>query len=294
VKIMDSKLYIPAGSTGTHPYTVSVTPESAGWAESSLWIAELAAGESVERHSGEDEILVVPLSGSVTVSSSDREFALAGRQSVFAGPTDFAYVGRGSGYRVAAAAGARVALCGARAGRRLPFRYGAAADVPVELRGAGNCSREVHNFATADVFEADSIIACEVITPGGNWSSYPAHKHDEDTDIETQLEEIYYFEIADGPSGAPGFGYHRVYGTAARPIDVLEEVRSGDVVLVPHGYHGPSIAAPGHHMYYLNVMAGSGPLRAWLISFDPDQDWLRQTWEHQEVDPRLPLRISGD
>ncbi|HME47619.1 5-deoxy-glucuronate isomerase [Mycobacterium sp.] len=291
---MNSKFYLPAGSTGAHPYTVSVTPESTGWAETSLWITELAAGESVDRRSGPDEILVVPLSGSLTVSSGDGEFTLTGRKSVFHGPTDFAYVGRDSGYRVASARGARVALCGARAGRRLPLRYGAAADVPVELRGAGDCSREVHNFATADVFEADSIIACEVITPGGNWSSYPAHKHDENTDAETQLEEIYYFEIADGPDGAPGFGYHRVYGTPRRPIEVLEEVRSGDVVLVPHGYHGPSIAAPGHHMYYLNVMAGSGPKRAWLVSFDPHQDWLRRSWEHQPVDPRLPLQVSGD
>jgi 5-deoxy-glucuronate isomerase len=291
---MNSKFYLPARSTGTVGVTVAVTPESAGWAESSLWVVELTAGDPVERKSGDDEILVVPLSGSVTLSCDDREFTLAGRQSVFHGPTDFGYVGRDSAYRVNSAAGARVALCGARARRRLPSRYISAEAVPIELRGAGSCSREVRNFAAADVFEADSIIACEVITPGGNWSSYPAHKHDEDTDIETQLEEIYYFEIADGPGGSPGFGYHRVYGTAARPIDVLEEVRSGDVVLVPHGYHGPSIAAPGHHMYYLNVMAGSGPLRAWLISFDPHQDWLRRTWEHQEIDPRLPLRILGE
>ena len=290
----DRAFYLPAGSTGTAPFTVAVTPESAGWAKSSLWVAELAAGESLGRHSGDDEILVVPLSGAVTVSCEDHDFALAGRQSVFHGPTDFAYVGRDSSYRVTSAAGARVALCGARARRGLPFRDVPAEDVAIELRGAGSCSREVRNFATADVFEADSIIACEVITPGGNWSSYPAHKHDEDTDIETQLEEIYYFEIADGPGSSPGFGYHRVYGTSARPIDVLEEVRFGDVVLVPHGYHGPSIAAPGHHMYYLNVMAGSGPLRAWRISFDPHQDWLRHTWEHQQIDPRLPLRILGD
>ena len=74
----------------------------------------------------------------------------------------------------------------------------AAADVSVELRGAGNCSRQVHNFGTAGVFEADSLIACEVITPGGNWSSYPAHKHDENTATESELEEIYYFEIAPG------------------------------------------------------------------------------------------------
>ena len=290
----EGRFYLPAGSTGTHPVTVAVTPETAGWAETSLWVAELSAGESVDRRSGDDEILVVPLSGAMTVSCGDSGFVLAGRHSVFAGPTDFAYIGRDSDFRVASHTGARVAFCGARARRRLPFRYVGAEDVPIELRGAGTCSREVHNFATADVFEADSIIACEVITPGGNWSSYPAHKHDEDTASETQLEEIYYFEIAQGADGAPGFGYHRVYGTVARPIDVLEEVRCGDTVLVPHGYHGPSIAAPGHHMYYLNVMAGSGPLRAWRVSFDPHQDWLRRTWRHQDIDPRLPLRISGD
>jgi len=168
----------------------------------------------------------------------------------------------------------------------------AAADVPVELRGTGNCSRQVHNFGTAGVFEADSLIACEVITPGGNWSSYPAHKHDENTPVESALEEIYYFEI-DGRGDSRGFGYHRVYGTPDRPIEVLEEVRSGDVVLVPHGYHGPSVAAPGYHMYYLNVMAGPGEERAWKIVDDPEHAWLRDTWEDQAVDPRLPLRSRG-
>ena len=168
----------------------------------------------------------------------------------------------------------------------------AAADVSVELRGTGNCSRQVHNFGTAGVFEADSLIACEVITPGGNWSSYPAHKHDEETPVESALEEIYYFEIASGPDGSRGFGYHRVYGTPSRPIEVLEEVRTGDVVLVPHGYHGPSVAAPGYHMYYLNVMAGPGEERAWKIVDDPEHAWLRGTWEDQDVDPRLPLRFT--
>ncbi len=43
---------------------------------------------------------------------------------------------------------------------------------------------------------------------------------------------------ADGPAG-PGLAYHRVYGTPDRPIDVVAEVRTGDTVLVPHGYPGP-------------------------------------------------------
>ena len=285
---MNSKYYIPAGSAAA-PLSVDVTPESAGWTESSLWVVELVAGESITRHTGDDEVVVVPLSGSASLASDGTTFELAGRASVFDGPSDFAYVGRDSTFTVTSTAGGRFALCGARASTSLPLRYVPAADVSVELRGAGNCSRQVHNFATADAFEADSIIACEVITPGGNWSSYPAHKHDENSEVESQLEEIYYFEIQPGPDGSAGFGYHRVYGTPERPIEVLEEVRSGDVVLVPHGYHGPSIAAPGYHMYYLNVMAGSGPERAWKICDDPAHTWLRGSWEHQDVDPRLPF-----
>ena len=74
-----------------------------------------------------------------------------------------------------------------------------------------------------------------------------------------------------------------------RPIEVLAEVRTGDVVLVPHGWHGPSMAAPGYDLYYLNVMAGPGEQRAWLICDDPAHGWVRGTWDGLEVDPRLPM-----
>lgn len=284
---MNGKWYIPARSA-TAPYTVDVTPQSAGWAESSLLVVDLDLDGSVTRSTGDDEVMILPLSGGGSVQAGDDTFELSPRASVFDGPADMVYLGIDQTYTLSGHG--RIAICGARATRPFPNRRVAAADVLVELRGAGNCSRQVHNFGTATAFEADSLIACEVITPGGNWSSYPAHKHDENSDVETQLEEIYYFEIDDSPAGTPGFGYHRVFGTPERPIEVLEEVRSGDVVLVPHGYHGPSIAAPGHHMYYLNVMAGSGPDRAWLICDNPDHTWLRGSWEHQDIDPRLPMR----
>ncbi|MGF0308993.1 5-deoxy-glucuronate isomerase [Rhodococcus sp. IEGM1428] len=289
---MNSQYYIAAGAGSTNGFDVAVTPDSAGWTESSLWTITLSAGQSVDLNSGPDEIMVLPLAGSASVTSAGTTFELTGRASVFDGPSDFAYVGRDSAYSVASAAGGRFALCGARAKNEFPFRYVPASDISVELRGAGNCSRQVHNFGTADAFEADSIIACEVITPGGNWSSYPGHKHDENTATESALEEIYYFEIADGPQGTAGFGYHRVYGTPQRPIEVLEEVRTGDVVLVPHGYHGPSVAAPGYHMYYLNVMAGPGAERAWNIVDDPEHTWIRGSWTDQPVDPRLPLHTA--
>ncbi|MCV7254912.1 5-deoxy-glucuronate isomerase [Mycolicibacterium fluoranthenivorans] len=286
---MNSELYIPANSAPA-PFTVAITPEDAGWAESSLHVVDLGHGGSVALNTGDTEVMILPLSGGGSVESRGETFELSPRGSVFDGPADMVYVGIDQGYTITGTG--RIAICGARATRSFPNRRVAAADVSVELRGAGNCSRQVHNFGTATAFEADSLIACEVITPGGNWSSYPAHKHDENSAVETQLEEIYYFEIDDSPAGTPGFGYHRVYGTPQRPIEVLEEVRSGDVVLVPHGYHGPSIAAPGHHMYYLNVMAGSGPDRAWLICDDPNHTWLRGTWDDQAIDPRLPFRTS--
>jgi 5-deoxy-glucuronate isomerase len=282
-------LHLPAGAAASGPYALEVTPESAGWGHSGLRVLELAPGGSHTLDTGPDEVLVVPLQGGVVVDCDGQTLTLIGRSGVFAGPTDFAYLPLGVAADLRSEAGGRFALCGARAQRRLPVRYAPAAGVPVELRGAGRCSRQVNNFATADVFEADSVIACEVITPGGNWSSYPPHKHDETSEVETELEEIYYFEVAPGPQGQPGLAYHRVYGTADRPIDVLAEVRDRDTVLVPHGWHGPSIAAPGHDLYYLNVMAGPGAERAWRIVDDPDHTWIRGTWDTEDVDPRLPL-----
>jgi len=283
---MHSKYYIPARSA-TAPYTVDVTPESAGWTEASLKVVELESLQELSLDTSDTEVMILPLSGAGTVEADGEAFELSPRASVFDGPADMVYIGTQNSYTLRGEG--RIAICGARAKRHLSNRRVAAADVPVELRGTGNCSREVHNFGTAGVFEADSLIACEVITPGGNWSSYPAHKHDENSPVESALEEIYYFEIDSGPDDSRGFGYHRVYGTPERPIEVLEEVRSGDVVLVPHGYHGPSVAAPGYHMYYLNVMAGPGAERAWKIVDDPEHAWLRNTWQDQAVDPRLPL-----
>jgi 5-deoxy-glucuronate isomerase len=284
---MEITLHRPRGSLARGPYALALTPEEAGWAYSGLRVLELEAGQARDLGTGGDELLVLPLAGACVVECDGERFELAGRPDVFSAVTDFAYLPRDAAARISSEAGGRFALPAARADRRLAARYVPAAEVPVELRGAGSCSRQVNNFCTPEAFEADRLIACEVLTPGGNWSSYPPHKHDEQRPGESVLEEIYYFELRGGPAGA-GVGYHRVYGTATRPIDLLAEVRSGDVVLVPHGWHGPSMAAPGYDMYYLNVMAGPAQ-RAWLISDDPAHAWVRGSWAGQRPDARLPM-----
>lgn len=262
----------------------AVTPADAGWTYAGLRLLDLAPGETVHLDTADEETIVLPLRGSAAVTADGTTIELAGRPSVFARVSDFAYVPRDTAASVTSATGGRFALPSARCERRLELRHGAAADVPVELRGAGACSRQVNNLAAAGTFVCDRLIVVEVLTPEGNWSSYPPHKHDQDRPgEESELEEIYYFEVADGPAG-PGLAYQRVSGSE----DLLVEVRDGDVVTIPRGWHGPSMAAPGYDLYYLNVMAGPGE-RSWLICDHPEHAWVRDTWSGQPVDPRLPM-----
>jgi 5-deoxy-D-glucuronate isomerase len=170
---------------------VDVSPESAGWGFSGLRVVRLGAGGQWRCATGPDEVVVVPLAGSFAVVADEWRADLAGRESVFAGPSDVAYVPRDAELSVSSERGGRFAVAAARARRRLPFRHVPAAGVPVELRGAGTASRQVHNFATPQTLDADRLIACEVLTPSGNWSSYPPHKHDEERPGESALEEIY-------------------------------------------------------------------------------------------------------
>ncbi|WP_431988247.1 5-deoxy-glucuronate isomerase [Streptomyces parvulus] len=292
--------HLPAGKAAADgPYAVEVTPESAGWGYSGLRVLTLPPGGGHTFDSGDSEWIVLPLSGGCTVAIADdfgqETFELTGRDSVFSGVSDFAYVPRDARTTVTSPGGGRFALTGARCTRRLPARYGPASAVPVELRGSGNCSRQVNNFGAAGVFECDRLIAVEVLTPGGNWSSFPPHKHDEHRPgEESVLEEIYYFEFA-AHDGTPGLGYQRVSPSGrGQGTDVLAEVRDGDVVLISDGWHGPSMAVPGHDMYYLNVMAGPEAERAWLISDHPGHAWIRDTWPDQAVDPRLPLYTAPE
>ena len=296
--MIPNDLYRPAGSLAEGPWSTSLTADGAGWGFSGLRVVDLAPGGSIAWETGSDEVILLPLAGSLEVAvDADRaaggagEWRLAGRVSVWASPSDFLYVPPGASIRATAPDGARLAVPMARAEPRFPVRHVPATEVAVEMRGGGACSREVRNFAAADRFEADRIIAVEVLTPGGNWGSYPPHKHDEVREGETELEEIYHYIVADGPGG-PGLAYQHLYGTADRPVELLTTVHTADTVLIPHGWHGPAMAAPGYDLYYLNVMAGPGE-RAWRACDDPAHAWVRETWADQGLDPRLPFTRPG-
>jgi len=291
-------LHRPAGSLVDGPDPVALTPEDAEWTYCGLRVLSLAEGQRRVVETGPDEVVLLPLSVTdLAVEADGERFSLAGRPSVFARVTDFAYVGRDTTVTLTAGTAGEVAIASARCERKRPPRYGPAAAVPVELRGAGQSTRQVTNFLSPDAWpDAEELMCVEVLTPDGNWSSYPPHKHDESPECTAQNEEIYYFRIGRaGETGyaADGFGLHRLY-TGARPagdgaIDETVEVRDGDVFLIPRGYHGPCVAAPGYSMYYLNVLAGPTPGRSMAFCDDPAHHWVRDTWEGMPTDPRCPM-----
>ena len=274
------------GELARDGWEVVVDDSLPGWAHTGLRIG--GAGEH-ELPAGPLERMILPLEGDVTVVHDNGETVLHGRDSVFDGPADAMYlgVGRSAMLRVEGRVAVAEAPVTAADGDPLPIQVIRADEVPVEARGGGAASRTVRNFGLPGALHAQKLLVCEVVTPAGNWSGVPPHKHDKAiADAETRLEEIYWFDlaVARGLEGAAAgatvdpVGVFAAYDSPAGAIDVVELVRPGDVALVPHGYHGPAGAMPGYDLYYLNVMAGPDAGRAWRITDDPAHAWIRTTW----------------
>ena len=282
----NNDLLRPAGTMADGEDSVMITPEAAGWTYSGLRVFNLAPGESRTFVTGSNEMAILPLCGSCVVQVDSHRFDLEGRASVFSRVSDFAYVPIDAEFRITSREGGEFALPMAEATERMEPAYGPADEVSVVVRGAGPSSRQITNFLMAGVPMAQKLLAVEVITPSGNFSSYPPHKHDvfDPGAPEVELEEIYYFRF-DRPDG---YGFFREWASDGE-FDAVMRVQNGDVAYCPRGYHGPSLAVPGHHMYFLNVMAGPGTERVWEASDDPDHAWIKDTWNDLEPDPRLPL-----
>ncbi|MBW8795225.1 MAG: 5-deoxy-glucuronate isomerase [Streptomyces sp.] len=141
---MSNKYHLPRGTSADGPYDVLVTPESAGWGYAGLRILTLQPGEAHALSTHDSEFLVLPLTGSCTVTTDGASFELEGRTGGFASVTDFAHLPPESAALISSAQGGLFALPSARTERSsLSARYGPKEAVPVELRGAGACSRHV-------------------------------------------------------------------------------------------------------------------------------------------------------
>jgi 5-deoxy-glucuronate isomerase len=246
---------------------VKVTPESAGWEYVGFEVLKLGSGQAVERRAEGEEVCLVPLSGTCTVSAGDEEWKeIGGRSSGFDGAPYGLYLPPGTDCNIEALTDLEIAIASAPAERGADPLLVRPEDIEVEVRGSGNMEREIRPILMEDR-EAERLLVVEVLTPNGHWSSYPPHKHDEDDPPrERYLEETYYHRFRQ----ETGFALQRVY-TEDGSLDEALTFHDGDVVLVPKGYHVVS-APPGYDLYYLNVMAG--PVREWKIKNHPDHEWL--------------------
>jgi 5-deoxy-glucuronate isomerase len=258
-----------------HPGFEQVTPESAGWRYLSFSVEQ----RSFSVEATDNEVALVPLWGAARVEAEGESWELRGRENVFAGMPWALYLPSETAFSVELEG--EVAVCAARCDRRREPVLVRPEDVEVEIRGAGNATRQINHIITPD-FPADRLEVVEVYTPSGNWSSWPPHKHDtDDMPNEAILEEVYSYRFR----RPEAWGVQRLYrGDGSR--DLLWAVRDGETVIVTDGYH-PFVATHGDDAYYLNALAGD--IRTMACSFDPALDAVREAWASMEPDPRVPL-----
>lgn len=268
------------------PEYTRVTPETAGWEHLHFAARCLRQGETWTAETGGFEYGLVILGGVGAVKSSRGDWPRLGRRpDVFHGMPYALYLPRDTEFTVTALSQTLDLAYGwCRSEGEHPPRLVTPEQVEVEIRGGGNATRQINSLFPPG-FDCHRLVAVEVYTPSGNWSSYPPHKHDEhrlEADgrlLEADLEEVYFYKF-DRPEG---FALQRVY-TADRRLDELLLARPNDVVLVPEGYH-PVVAAHGYTTYYLNFLAGSAQSLA--NSDDPEHAWIKPTWRAK--DPRVPV-----
>ena len=249
----------------------NVAPNGGDWRYISFRVVRLLSGERLKAETGGDECALVVIGGTISAVTADGDWPTVGkRDDPFSGQPEVLFLPASTGYEILAIRDAEIAICGAPARERHPARLIAARANEEYTRGEGHAQRRIRNILMG-AEEASALFLTEVITPPGNWSSYPPHKHDvDDPPRESQLEELYYYRA----QPASGFAFQRVY-TADGALDETVTAHDGDVVLVPRGYH-VCAAAAGYWIYYLNVLAG--PRHVYHMTFDPTHAWIKESW----------------
>jgi len=261
---------------------LEITPAKAGWEYVHFSVQRIESGVTWKARTRGNEVCLVLLSGEVTVQWSPlggRPVRLGPRRDVFSDYPHAVYLPPATQFAVRARRTSEIASCGSPTEKRFEARIIRPDDCGLEVRGGGNATRQIIDILPASA-PADRLLVCEVLTPSGNWSSYPPHKHDRhDPPIEADLEETYYYRFRDPDA----YGIQRLY-TADGRSDTVIKVSHGDVALIHEGYH-PFVAAYGYDAYYLNTLAGS--VRSMAATDDPRYAHLRNAWP--PPDPRVPL-----
>jgi 5-deoxy-glucuronate isomerase len=249
----------------------------------SFIVRRLAPGETLSLHTPGEEMALVLLGGRCVADWDQGKVAIGGRKDVFDGLPYTLYLPSANSVTLRADTVCEIAECRVPSTASMQPKLIRPGDISSNLRGGENTSRQIVDVMPPE-FPADKLVVVEVYTPGGNWSSYPPHKHEvHNPPVEADLDEIYYYRMKDPHA----FAFQNLYSSDHARSSILK-VHDGDAVLVRDGYH-PVVAGPGYDVYYLNFLAGTS--RSMMVTEDPDHVWLRSSWK--QLDPRLPMVGDG-
>ncbi len=271
----------------------TISSAEAGWNHLNFMARTMNSAQSWVGETGNNEYIFVLLGGNFSAETSAGTWKTwNGRKDVFSGLPHALYLPRNTKFEITPVGNFLDIACGwCIAEQSFPAHFITPADVDamgIEFRGGDNASRQINRILPPGS-PVSKLVCVEVYTPSGNWSSFPAHKHDTrktDPDtgalLEASLEEIYFYKI-DKPQG---FAIQKVY-TDDRSLNEIAEAHNNDVVLIPRGYH-PVVAGHGYNVYYLNFLAGSD--QSLVSTDDPDHKWIYGTWKG--MDSRIPIVTS--
>jgi 5-deoxy-glucuronate isomerase len=286
----DKKCPILSKPSSDNEIYQSVTSSEAGWDYLNFIARTLKPGQQWIGETGNNEYLFVLLGGNFSAKTSSGFWTTSnGRKDVFSGLPHALYLSRQTEFEITPVDNSLDLACGwCPAEKIFSAQFITPEDVMkmgIEYRGGDNASRQINRILPPGS-GCNRLVCVEVYTPSGNWSSFPAHKHDtRKTDpgtgalIEASLQEIYFYKM----SKPQGFAIQKVYNDD-RSLDEIAEAHHNDVVLVPGGYH-PVVAGHGYNVYYLNFLAGSDQSLA--STDDPDHKWIYGTWKG--MDQRIPV-----
>lgn len=263
-----------------------ILAEDAGWEFLNFNARILKKGQVWKGFTGENEYGIILLSGDYSVKTDQGNWKTKnGRKHVFDGIAHTLYLSRNTEFELIAESEVLdIALGWCETTEDHPAQFKEPTKSVIEIRGGDNATRQINSLIEPG-FDCQRLVSVEVYTPSGNWSSFPAHKHDErilDNDgnlIEARLEETYFYKT-DKPQG---YAIQQIY-TGDRSLDEIAVARNNDVVMVPKGYH-PVVAGHGYNIYYLNFLTGSDQSLA--NTNDPDHEWIYDSWSGK--DSRIPL-----
>ncbi|MEQ6120277.1 5-deoxy-glucuronate isomerase [Reichenbachiella sp. MALMAid0571] len=273
------------GNSGFGIYQ-EVLAKDAEWQYLNFNARLMKKGEVWKGYTGDNEYGIILLSGNYSVKTDKGSWkTVNGRESVFTGIAHTLYLSRHTEFELTAESEVLDIACGwSEADQDFPARFKTPDEVAIEIRGGDNATRQINSLIEPG-FGCQRLVSVEVYTPSGNWSSFPAHKHDErilDENgkvREARLEETYFYKT-DKPQG---YAIQQIY-SQDRSLDELAVARNNDLVMIPSGYH-PVAAGHGYNIYYLNFLTGSDQSLA--ATDDPDHKWIYDSWMGK--DPRIPM-----